>query len=62
MRKEIIHELADYVTVHEKYRESVEINSLKKLTRVYNELLNIAEKNSDNFDTFRNTCIKKIFF
>jgi hypothetical protein len=63
MIKEIIHDLSDYIVAYEKYKDSLEHkSSMSILTKVYNDLLGIAEKNADDYDQFKKTCLKKNIF
>ncbi len=60
MKNEIIHILSEYITVYVRYGDSIGNKSLiTKLTRVYNELLDMAEKNAGNYADFIQACEKK---
>ncbi len=60
MNSEIMNFLSNYITVYEGYRDSINRKSLlKKLTKVYNELLDVAEKYPDDFLNFELECSNK---
>ena len=60
MKKEIIHDLSDYIAAYEKYKDSLgHKSSMNLLTKVYNELLGIAEKNAHDYEKFKKTLSKK---
>ena len=53
MNEKIMSDLSEYIAAYDRYISSVEKKSLtRKLTKVYNELLGIAEKNADDYDKF----------
>jgi hypothetical protein len=60
MKKEIMHELSDYIAAYEKYKDFLENKSLiSSLTKVYNELLTIAERNAHSYIDFKKECSEK---
>ena len=53
MNEKIMSDLSEYIAAYNRYISSVEKKSMtRKLTKVYNELLGIAEKNADDYDKF----------
>jgi hypothetical protein len=57
MKQEIIDELNTYIAAYEKYKDFLENKKLiSKLTKVYNELLTIAENNAHSFEKFKKEC------
>lgn len=53
MNEKIISEVADYTTAYERYQDSIENRLLiDNLSRIYNELLDIAEENACDYDKF----------
>jgi hypothetical protein len=63
MNEKIMSDLSEYIAAYTRYISSVSKKSLTgKLTKVYNELLEIAEKNADDYDKFIKACRdKKIY-
>jgi hypothetical protein len=60
MNNEIMTFLSNYITVYERYKDSIGKKGIvKKLTRVYNELLDAAEKYPDDFPNFEIECRSK---
>ncbi len=59
MIHQIMSDLSEYIAAYDRYNSSLNNNRLlNKLTRVYNELLGIAEKYADDYNNFQ-TALKK---
>lgn len=53
MNQNIMTDIADYIAAYDRYYSSVENKSLtRQLVKVYNELLDIAERNAEDYDKF----------
>ena len=60
MNSEIMNFLSDYIIVYKRYKDSLGKKSLlKKFTKVYNELLDTAENNAEDFPHFELECKNK---
>ena len=60
MNEQIITVITEYIHSYEDLKSSVaDEDRLSKLTKVYHELLDIAEKNASSFEKFSKVCGKK---
>ncbi|MFH0977431.1 MAG: hypothetical protein V1874_16755 [Spirochaetota bacterium] len=63
MNKKIMHVLTDYISAYEKYKDYLENKVLiNRLTKVYNELLSVAEKHAHSYNDFEKECTEKKIF